>query len=336
MAQPRPWLDEIVDALKDLGGQGTLNEIADKIVERNIMDFEANPLYKDRIRGTIYNHSSDGTYYKGEKGGKKDIFYSVEGIGSGRWGLRNFTSVEENKKKRNPAWKRDELILALDLYVRHSPLNISREHEEVIKLSKILNTLPIHEERPDAEKFRNNTGVYMKLCNFLRLDPSYEGVGLKGGGKLEEEIWKEFSTDKEKLKDIAHAIKSGVPIVTTPTTEDEEEEFPEGKVLYRVHRMRERSGKVIKQKKDLALRNNELHCEVCKFDFYKEYGELGKGYIECHHTIPISDYKEDTKTRLSDLVLVCSNCHKMLHRRRPWLSKEKLKELLLENRRSRT
>ena len=33
----------------------------------------------------------------------------------------------------------------------------------------------------------------------------------------------------------------------------------------------------------------EIHkpiCYVCKFDFYKTYGELEKGYIEVHHKVP--------------------------------------------------
>lgn len=38
MSQPRPWLDEIIDALNELGGHGTLNDIVDKIEERNMMD----------------------------------------------------------------------------------------------------------------------------------------------------------------------------------------------------------------------------------------------------------------------------------------------------------
>lgn len=75
MAQPRPWLDEIIDALKELGGHGTLLDITEKIIERNVMDFNANPLFRERIRGTIYNHTSDGTYYKGEVGGETDIFF---------------------------------------------------------------------------------------------------------------------------------------------------------------------------------------------------------------------------------------------------------------------
>jgi len=33
-------------------------------------------------------------------------------------------------------------------------------------------------------------------------------------------------------------------------------------------------------------------------------GELGKGFMDCHHTLPISNYIENIKTRINDLVLV--------------------------------
>lgn len=96
MAQPRPWLVEVIDALKELGGHGTLHDISEKIIERGIMDLQSNPRFRDRIRGTIYNHTIDGTYYKGEVGGEKDIFFSVAGIGQGHWGLKNFEPTEKN------------------------------------------------------------------------------------------------------------------------------------------------------------------------------------------------------------------------------------------------
>jgi predicted HNH restriction endonuclease len=35
-----------------------------------------------------------------------------------------------------------------------------------------------------------------------------------------------------------------------------------------------------------------------------------------------------SKTRAADIALVCSNCHRMLHRRRPWLTMSDLKTLL--------
>ena len=48
----------------------------------------------------------------------------------------------------------------------------------------------------------------MKLGNFLRFDPDYSGKGLKAGGKLEEKIWNEFSSNKDKLKKAVQAIIS--------------------------------------------------------------------------------------------------------------------------------
>jgi len=111
---------------------------------------------------------------------------------------------------KNPPWTRDELILALDLYFDHSPSHISKSHPKVMELSQILNQLSIHVDRPDALRFRNANGVYMKLCNYLRLDPSYSGSGLTRGGKLEAEIWEEFAEDRQHLRTVAHAIRLAV------------------------------------------------------------------------------------------------------------------------------
>lgn len=235
------------------------------------------------------------------------------------------------KIKRNPPWQRDELILALDLYFELEPSEMVSTNEKVIGLSMTLNSLPIHEDRPNAETFRNANGVEMKLNNLRRLDPSYTGKGLERGGKLEVEIWNEFASDKDKLRKVANGIKSGLKeIINDPISniEDDEKEFPEGKVLYRMHRQRERNQKVVAAFKQKAFESGKLYCQVCGFDFYKTYGELGKGFIECHHTIPVSSYDENQKTLMKDLVLVCSNCHRMLHRRRPWLSINELTRLI--------
>ncbi|HQF37124.1 MAG TPA: HNH endonuclease [Candidatus Dojkabacteria bacterium] len=237
---------------------------------------------------------------------------------------------------KNPPWQRDELILALDLYFRFTPSHISKSHPEVIKLSNILNSLPIHKERPDRIKFRNPNGVYMKLCNFLRYDPDYQGVGLQRGGKLEEIIWKEFYNDKVKLSNISKNIINGITelnnidIETSDDLNDEENEFPEGKVLYKLHKYRERNNAAITRLKEIAESQGKLFCIICGFDFYKVYGKIGKGYIECHHTLPVSEYKHKKTTKIEELVLVCSNCHRMLHRKRPWLSIKELTSLIIK------
>nr|WP_255255858.1 HNH endonuclease [Bacillus cereus] len=111
---------------------------------------------------------------------------------------------------------------------------------------------------------------------------------------------------------------------------DLEEEFSEGKQLLRTHLSYERNNKIIRRAKELFKQQHDgkLFCEIYGFDFHKVYGELGKDYIEGHHTIPVSQLKEGEKTRIGDIIMVCSNCHRMLHRHKSWLSKKALYSLL--------
>jgi len=105
----------------------------------------------------------------------------------------------------------------------------------------------------------------------------------------------------------------------------------EGRVLTRLHRSRERSAKLAKTKRERVMKEKEcLECEVCGFDFFKRYGELGLGFLECHHILPVSQVVEPKPTKLEDLALVCANCHRMLHRTKNWLTIEVLRELLLK------
>jgi hypothetical protein len=109
---------------------------------------------------------------------------------------------------------------------------------------------------------------------------------------------------------------------------DEASEFPEGRKLFRVHSRIERNRRLVQLKKSNALADGGLKCEACDFDFRARYGDVGDGFIECHHNVPISEYDANQKTRLQDLALVCSNCHRMLHRKRPWLTIAALKAAL--------
>lgn len=229
---------------------------------------------------------------------------------------------------KNPKWTRDELILALDLYFRCPPSKTNKDNKEIIKLSDALNSLPIHPQKSEYEKFRNPNGVYMKLCNFLRLDPNYSGTGLRAGGKLEEQIWHEFSGDKEYLRKLSQAIinsSSEVPRLTE--YEEDDEEFEEGRVLTKLHKIRERSPFVNKKKKaEILKRTGKLECEVCGFNFHRFYGDIGQGVAECHHTKPVSELKKGEKTKLSELSILCSNCHRIIHKSKPMFSVEQLKD----------
>jgi predicted HNH restriction endonuclease len=81
-------------------------------------------------------------------------------------------------------------------------------------------------------------------------------------------------------------------------------------------------------------RDGNLLCQACGFDFYATYGEIGKGYIEIHHQKPIfqyegTDFAKFIVDALKNLIPLCSNCHRMVHRKRDMpLTVQELREFL--------
>ena len=80
----------------------------------------------------------------------------------------------------------------------------------------------------------------------------------------------------------------------------------------RLHYRIERNTSISKKVKKIK----GFTCEGCKFNFAKNYGELGKDYIEAHHLKPISTLElgKFTLDAKEDFVVLCANCHRMVHR----------------------
>ena len=114
-------------------------------------------------------------------------------------------------------------------------------------------------------------------------------------------------------------------------SEDDESAFPEGRESFKRHRHLERDGSMPRKAKAKRLaETGKLECDVCSLDFHRVYGDLGYGFIEAHHKLPVSEIKGITKTKIGDLALVCSNCHRMLHRGKQLLSVADLKRRIHE------
>ncbi|MCP4297706.1 MAG: HNH endonuclease [Proteobacteria bacterium] len=221
---------------------------------------------------------------------------------------------------RNLKWTRDELILSLDLYSRFSKTTFDESHPEVIKLCDFLNTLPIHQKLDKDQKFRNPNGVKIKMRSFLRFDLNHKVTGLSKDIETEREVWDEFHGNRERLSKISDLIRqNSIQIIDDQKLDiSDEEEFIEGKILTKIHYQKERNSFLIKYKKKQVISNSgKLECEICSFDFYKKYGDLGFGFCECHHNVPILDLEVERKSKLSDLSILCSNCHRMIHRTYP-------------------
>ncbi len=53
-----------------------------------------------------------------------------------------------------------------------------------------------------------------------------------------------------------------------------------------------------------------MQCTICKFDFEKVYGSIGKNKINVHRTKPLSEIKGNyIIDPINDLVHVCPNSH---------------------------
>lgn len=109
--------------------------------------------------------------------------------------------------------------------------------------------------------------------------------------------------------------------------EEDPARVTEGGLRYRTHRLRERSAALVRAKKaDVLERRGRLACEACDLDYAERYGDLGEGFIECHHRAPLD--AGERESTLEDLAVVCANCHRMLHRSRCTLTVEEMRERL--------
>ena len=57
----------------------------------------------------------------------------------------------------------------------------------------------------------------MKLMNFKAFDTSYNGKGLEGGSKLDEEVFNEYANQKELLGELAKGIKDAAKMAAFVT-----------------------------------------------------------------------------------------------------------------------
>ena len=111
------------------------------------------------------------------------------------------------------------------------------------------------------------------------------------------------------------------------TNDPEEDEYStlEGKATLRLHKVRERDQVLIRKAKERFIRNNgRLFCEVCGYDFLPIYGF---GYAEAHHKKPLSSIRAGDKISVSDIGILCANCHRAVHRLKsanPWLELQKV------------
>lgn len=232
----------------------------------------------------------------------------------------------------NTYWTTDEIILAYDLLRENGGKPLKKTDPRIIKLSTFLRTHSGHPLNTRPENFRSPSSVRHKINDITSSRPGYPGL-TKKGGTVTELVAEEFDQDMERLRISAAMIRSELQsgrLLPVAEELDEDDEFKgaEGGLLFARHQRRERSKKLRSDKILEAKREGRpIACEVCSFDFALVYGERGRDYIEVHHVMPLHE-SGPVITSLRDLALLCSNCHRIIHRGNPWLTPQQLKALV--------
>ena len=133
-----------------------------------------------------------------------------------------FKNFSQKIKHYNKPYDLDDLIMCIDLYSRKSN-NLNKNDKELLEISdlcklksKLLNYYPYINFYPgDHKKFRNTNGIYKKLQNLVKLDPSKIIKGLTGGSEArEKKVWNLFlkngTLNKENLYNHSNLIKKNI------------------------------------------------------------------------------------------------------------------------------
>jgi 5-methylcytosine-specific restriction protein A len=94
-----------------------------------------------------------------------------------------------------------------------------------------------------------------------------------------------------------------------------------------------RSNRVERNRKavDAAKRIHGVKCQVCGLVFEEVYGSHGAGFIEVHHMVPVAEAARRRKRKVDvrrEMAVLCSNCHRMVHRGGRLLSLDELRVLV--------
>jgi 5-methylcytosine-specific restriction protein A len=148
----------------------------------------------------------------------------------------------------------------------------------------------------------------------------------KKGGMGQSNVWYADKPERAALvSEVNNYVQSGGHISGLRDVDRDSSAF-EGNPKFLTHLRRERDPSLVNRKRrSVFSATGKLCCEVCGFDFKVTYGQE---FCEVHHLKPISTMGEGGTTRLADLAVVCSNCHRIIHRIDPMPSIEHFRKLI--------
>lgn len=239
----------------------------------------------------------------------KFITKNITDMSKPEWANKDYISYFRPKGKSgsNPTWLKIHTYIKKDIWLAFYVKN----------------------ENYSKEALKQNLSCKVKKIDDARTKSARIDIRIDESFRYESDQFQEFMVKTFKDQNLNDWHRKGLPISIST---DEESEIAEGTPIVMLHRKLERDPRISKKAKNIMFeRHGCLFCEVCSFSFDNIYGKLGRGFIEAHHTVPLGDLKDKRKTKISEIALVCSNCHSMLHRNGTVLSINELKQIIREN-----
>jgi predicted HNH restriction endonuclease len=254
----------------------------------------------------------------------------------------------ERSNQPNPDWTRDELILALEAYMRYRVKSFSKTSNEILELSSRLRALAVARKVSGGATFRNANGAYMKLMNLRSADPEYDKKGLGSANKLEMEVWASFGDNAAALQwevsrilaeiERADAAAASTAALLAPLSDEAMDAISallgiEGtngdNIRARIAMLDETFKDASPEKKQRVSsyiergpmgaevkKANGYKCQICEalganpIGFKKK--KTGIPYIEAHHVILVSTGQIGTLSSRNVMTL-CANHHREIH-----------------------
>lgn len=155
------------------------------------------------------------------------------------------------------------------------------------------------------------TETSLELASFYESGNICSRFYAKGELPSDEELVEDFREMME-IYQFLGANETAVDLLKIGAYEESLGKTGEDLKKFRQHWRVEHNSKLSRAAKKV----HGYQCQACGFNFENVYGRIGREFIEAHHLVPISLFKgqiEKLDPKM-DFAVLCSNCHRMIHK----------------------
>lgn len=314
----------VVNQITKLPGDGFFTWVAAQMGYPNLPYSKWEGFYKEQKEKVFNCHDWDTFLQKG---------FAVK-LNSGSSNSHT-TNIEEILKAKGYL-KGDQTkyyILTIKDFFETQQQGPFRYHVLILENDKLIKQGTVeHSSKKQLLTPAKRKGIQLLLEHFTEITSKIVTMAHYKPDRQGTELWeKEIITSlevlikEERFQILSQTVKNDID------AEESQEDFyyKDGKVI-------EYFGTRYERNPINRARAIEIHgtsCKACGFNFENAYGELGKDFIEVHHVMPLHLTGEEIEINpKTDLVPVCSNCHRIIHRKKNnILTIEELKKILKMN-----